>query len=191
MRVVKAKISYVGRCIWEFSGRIVDNFSTLWIAPGKCRTNPENVGLNPENVGIDGLPKTAESRTSKAFAASPRARARKQKKQESRNRAQKPARGTLRVPPASRLPLPLSSPRKRGRQVPRKPSQPIPHRQEIPSRYSTAVKSGLQKRSQANRQHSERALAGFEPPQRATRGPQARFQGQGRPISCRTRKNRL
>ncbi len=71
-----------------------------------------------------------ETRANTGFAAIPRARARKQKKQESKNRARKPARGTLRVPPASRLPLQLSSPRKRGRQVPRKPSQLNPRRQE-------------------------------------------------------------
>lgn len=171
IRVVKANFSYVGRHRGDFFGTAVDNFFTLWIAPGKCRTNPENVGLNPENVGIERLSKTAESRTSTAFAACPRARARKQKKQESRNRARKPARGTLRVPPASRLPLPLSSPRKRGRQVPRKPSQLDPRRPKKPPRNSTAAKSGLQKRSQANRLHFVDAIAGFEPPQEAKSGP--------------------
>jgi hypothetical protein len=130
IRLVKANFPYVERHSGDFFGRAVDNSFTLWITPGKCRTNPENVGLNPENVGIERLSKTAESPTSTGFSASPRARARKQKKQESRNRARKPARGTLRVPPASRLPLPLSSPRKRGRQVPRKPSKLDPCSQE-------------------------------------------------------------
>jgi hypothetical protein len=59
------------------------------MAPGKCRTNPENVGLNPENVGIGATRKTSETIGTSAFAASPRARARKQKKQESENRARK------------------------------------------------------------------------------------------------------
>ena len=172
IRVVKANFSYIGRYSGEFFGRIVDNFFALWIAPGKCRTNPENVGLNPENVGIDQPAKTAESLTSTAFAASPRARARKQKKQETRNRARNPARGTLRVPPASRLPLRLSSPRKRGRQVPQTRQHSTTCAAGAATRitYSTAEKSGLQKTRQANRQHSERAAAGFEPPQEAKFG---------------------
>lgn len=179
IRLVKANFPYVGRHSGGFFGRIVDNFSALWIAPGKCRTNPENVGLNPENVGIDRPAKSAESRTSTAFAACPRARARKQKKQETRNRARKPARGTLRVPPASRLPLPLSSPRKRGRQVPQNRQHSTICAAGAVTRVtgSTAQKNSLQKRRQTNRQHSERAAAGFEPPQEAARGPQARFQG--------------
>lgn len=93
IRVVKANFSYVGRYNGGIFGPAVDNFFALWIAPGKCRTNPENVGLNPENVGIDRPAKFSESPTSTAFAAYPRARARKQKKQDSRNRARKPARG--------------------------------------------------------------------------------------------------
>lgn len=171
--IVKADFCYVRRHSGGFSGRIVDNFFALWIAPGKCRTNPENVGLSPENVGIDRPAKTAESRTSTAFPACPRARARKQKKQETRNRARRPARGTLRVPPASRLPLRLSSPRKRGRQVPQNRRHLTTCAAEAATHitHSTTVKSGLQKRRRSSRQHSERAVAGFRPPQGAKSGP--------------------
>jgi hypothetical protein len=59
------------------------------MAPGKCRANPENVGLNPENVGIDATRKTSKTIGISEFPASPRARARKQKKQVSENRARK------------------------------------------------------------------------------------------------------
>lgn len=103
--IVKVKISYNGRHRRAFPARPVDNFQTLWIAPGKCRTNPENVGLNPENVGIGRHAKTAESRTTTAFAAVPRARARKHRNKNQETAREKPARGTLWVPPASRLPL--------------------------------------------------------------------------------------
>jgi len=176
IRVVKAIFSYVGRHSGGFLDRIVDNFFALWMAPGKCRTNPENVGLNPENVGIDRLAKTAESRTSTAFAAVPRARARKQKKQESRNRARNPCAGApLWGSPGltAGSPSRLSSPRKAGSLSSPNPST-LDHLCGW-SRYhhhnSTAEKSGLQKRSQANRQHSEKAIAGFEPPQEAKSGP--------------------
>lgn len=171
--VVKAHFSYVGRHIEGFFGQIVDNFYALWMAPGKCRTNPEIVGLNPENVGIERLSKTVGRRTSTGFAVCPRARARKQKKQETRNRARKPARGTLRVPPASRLPLPLSSPRLRGRQVPQNRQRSTTCAAGAATRitHSTTEKSSLQKTRQTNRRHSERAAAGFEPPQEAKSGP--------------------
>jgi len=51
-------------------------------------------------------------------------------KQESENRARKTARGTLRVPPASRLPLPSSRPPQGAFLGPRKPSQLNRQRQE-------------------------------------------------------------
>lgn len=174
--IVKADFCYVRRHSGGFFGRIVDNFFALWIAPGKCRTNPENVGLNPENVGIDRTAKTAESRTRTAFAACPRARARKQKKQETRNRARNACAGApLRGSPglAAGSPSRLSSPRKRGRQVPQERRRSTACAAGAATRvtHSTAEKSGLQKTRQPNRQHSESTGAGFEPPQEAKSGP--------------------
>lgn len=43
---------------------------TMWIEPGKCPTNPENVPVNPENVPIFLNRKTVKQNTKTACAKS-------------------------------------------------------------------------------------------------------------------------
>lgn len=149
IRFVKADFSYVRRHSGGFFSRIVDNFRALWIAPGKCRTNPENVGLNPENVGIERPAKTAESRTSTAFAACPRARARGNK----RNKKQETARENLRGAPEgcprqagspSRYRVPACGDAKCPKTIDTRPPVRL---EPLPTSRTQPPKNSLQKRS--------------------------------------------
>jgi hypothetical protein len=54
--------------------------SGLWIALGKCQAVSENVRDSSENVRIERTQKTPQTRMNKGFAAGPRARARKTRK---------------------------------------------------------------------------------------------------------------
>jgi hypothetical protein len=52
----------------------------MWITPEKCQANRKNVRDNRKNVRIDRTKKTPKTRMDKSFAACPRARARKTRK---------------------------------------------------------------------------------------------------------------
>jgi len=52
----------------------------MWIAPEKCQANRKNVRANRKKVRIGMTSKTPQSRASIGFAACPRARAQKNKK---------------------------------------------------------------------------------------------------------------
>jgi hypothetical protein len=53
---------------------------------GKRRTNSEKDGMNSEKDGMRAAPKTTQTRMDKGFPASPRVRARKNKKKQEKNR---------------------------------------------------------------------------------------------------------
>jgi hypothetical protein len=52
----------------------------MWIAPEKCQANRKNVRDNRKNVRVREASKRPQTRMDKGFAASPRVRARKNKK---------------------------------------------------------------------------------------------------------------
>jgi hypothetical protein len=56
------------------------------MAPGKRQTNPEKGRTNPEKGRVRGTSKTPESLYPCGFAGRPRARARKNKKKQEKNR---------------------------------------------------------------------------------------------------------